>query len=446
MLAQKQLEGNKKVKAFEHDRRFQQEWQIFCFKEKEAALFNQKVFGPIMIEVDVHASHRGMVEKALGGACLRTFVVQNKQDKDTLINYAESKGLQLNVKQCDMSRQANSSVYPLDLDANGGQVQHLKGLGLEGWLDQLIECPDQVRSILRIWANCETVGVIKAEAKTDQIFEEFRKIGKKNARLISPQTMFSATVSRYSSQLSTNTSSVLSGSMLVEGNSGNEAMIQGLQQQQVQLEDDIEHLNEKIQKAMLGMNKHKQQQTTLTSEEKTLKALPQTRKKIEKKINNIDSELDRLKGQVDVSQAVATIDGKIRKAERRKIKPLISMPGLIAASQKCIAEKMQLDWQLSELRDEISHMKRDIQMKQQRASELQRKVVEKRQKVDSAKAIWKTSLGEAKAKGKLTEDLNRKIEEIMVTRHIACSCCVLHVSDAYYLCINTEERTRPQRS
>jgi len=52
-------------------------------------------------------------------------------------------------------------------------------------------------------------------------------------------------------------------------------------------------------------------------------------------------------------------------------------------------------------------------MKQQRASELQRKVVEKRQKVDSAKAIWKTSLGEAKAKGKLTEDLNRKIEEIM---------------------------------
>lgn len=409
-----QREGNKKEQALQRDSRFQEQFETYKYIRDNAARFNAKVYGPIMMELEVDRGHRAIVERALGRDMLTTFVVQNKEDMATLSDFIRQRRLRVNVKAISDGRANFNS--PVDLSSRSRDADNLKRLGLECWLDDLIECPDPVRDVIQNWGNSHKQAIVSTSADTDGVFATLERLGQQSGQLLSTTNLFRMVKSRYGNKDSSTNSTAIGQpkGFLVDGNAGNEGKIQSLKQQFDKTNDAREEHYEKYTKSQLATTKLSKEQNDLTQEAKALRDLPTTRRKIEKRISQLDEELDTLKGQQDMSEALRRIDAKIAKAERKKLKPLLAMPALMIEMQRYTVERIQADFEMNALRDEIRELETEQRRKVEEVDDLAREKERRKQKMKEAETRVKDALRMAKEMGNLTEELKGKIEEAMV--------------------------------
>ena len=391
-------EGDTRMKFLQ--RYFPDEYKIKTFVDKNHTQFRGRVYGPVLMEVEVKEEDKPLIERTINESVWRSFICENDADKLTLMEWCKANRVRLNVKV------VNTKMYapPVNLDSGTAASQKLKELGLKCWASDLIQCPDAVRNQLCCWGSIEKQGVVQEQADTDGIYNLFGKTHKIGV-LLSKQTRFQGKFSIYGNRsLSTSSSAIGDGGRFLCKNSNNHGDdIKKLKRALDELQKKEEKVQEQLEKTSIQVTKLKTVAADIQKEAKELSNLQSSIQKCRKALERLNDEVDMLKTQLNTDAAVERVRKTIRKLEESKMKPLLEIPTLLEMRQKAACEMVGYQHEGQTLRRQAAQMAADLEdaKRQLRAGEEEKSELIDRYKHAQSRA--KDALAKAKDSGTLEE-------------------------------------------
>ncbi|KAF7187362.1 Structural maintenance of chromosomes protein 5 [Pseudocercospora fuligena] len=275
--------------------------------------FTGNVFGPAMVECSVKNKHQAnMVEAIIGGGDLKAFTVVNREDFRKLIDHGSK-----TMKLWDLAVQSVSQ--PLSDFEHPLSDEQLKSLGLEGWVQDLLEGPDAVLAMLCSNRNLHKIPYGKTENFDDTQIESLKRAGIMS--WVTPKKTW--TVARRYGHDSIKVSSFNPAKLLTDAPVNTQAE-QEIGRKIAEWEDEIRQIAEEMKGVKARASQLQRQKKDLIAERDDLKKEKEEKQKqvamwqgLETKIANAEKKIE------DAQAAVKSGYGKVQAIKDKELDLLL---------------------------------------------------------------------------------------------------------------------------
>lgn len=283
--------------------------KIFNWLEQNRAKFRRRVTGPLACEITAKSAQAAAcLEHNISNNILKAFVVETKEDYDLLYNSVRN-GLKIpiNVIRVDQGR-----LKPANRPYSDRKMEIMKNdFGVEGYLDDSLTCPDQVRQALQDYAGIHKILVgsektfrnstkfadyaSQPDASLNQTEPKgFVFVGSSNQRLF----QITGVVSRYSKQITERQDEISPAKMLAQGIDT---------ELQRQAEDELNALHEEMNSFRPLLQAAEQKNEELEGETQRLRVDQENGKncldtiqKLQDKMNNATRKLQEANAKLEI--------------------------------------------------------------------------------------------------------------------------------------------------
>jgi len=339
---------------------------------------------------------------------MQQFVVQTREDRDTLMR--ESKKQQLNV---------NIVMTPPVKPQRITDISKLKRFGITAWLDETFTCPEPV--MWSLYENMRVDRIACGTAKTSKHLKQVLGDGSPLTMLLTPDTRYNRTTSRYANVSSTRTMALRQAQVFGAANPEEkqrlESSIHSLQQERSNIDAELVKLQEEFKalRSELDSLKGKIHLDTACKQLRSFNSRLQSR---ERQLNALNNETDT-ETEESIKESIAELL-KLRKKGCKKLLDIMS----VFVSRQVLQDKDEL--QVLQFEQEITTLSLQQNAFSSRLRELERSVGVCSNLFEEAKKLALKLQRDAKEKCKLTEEMKEifstlpgTLEEVDEAIHVA---------------------------
>eukprot|EP00742_Colponemidia_sp_Colp-10_P011821 GILJ01013198.1.p1 GENE.GILJ01013198.1~~GILJ01013198.1.p1 ORF type:complete len:1101 (+),score=222.81 GILJ01013198.1:46-3348(+) len=277
--------------SINRDNRSRDTYTAYKWIQENAHKFQQKVYGPIAIEISVaSADHAKIVEQHLGIKTLTSFVVSCRSDQEVLMRQFQSMKIR------------NGVYHPTNHNFNAPfNIDDVRQFGLTHFLQDVIECPDIVRAAICAtgYAHTTMLGTTEVNRNMEALIEY---VGSRVSGMIvaySPDTSFRAKRTYDGRDWSTGTNPVKRPQILtavdLQAREELEHRLRECKQHMEAVSNQGSGLREEIQKL-------KSEESALNKERDSFVNAQQRQRQIQGQLTRKQQQLSQLNGDQDFDQ------------------------------------------------------------------------------------------------------------------------------------------------
>ncbi|KXT18878.1 hypothetical protein AC579_3575 [Pseudocercospora musae] len=254
--------------------------------------FSGHVFGPAIVECSVKDKrHASMIEAIIGAGDLKAYTVVNKQDFRKLTDHGFK-----TMRLWDLAVQ--SVIQPLSDFEHPLSDEQLKSLGLEGWVQDLLEGPEAVLSMLCSNKNLHKIPYGTSDKINDEQFEAIKRAG--IMAWVTPTKTW--TVARRYGHDSTKVSSFGPAKLLTDAPVNTQAE-EEIGRKISELQDEIQQITEEMQGVKARASQLQRQKKELTAERDDLKKEKEEKQKRVAMWEGLDTKIANAEKKIEDAQA-----------------------------------------------------------------------------------------------------------------------------------------------
>ncbi|ETV72523.1 hypothetical protein H257_12617 [Aphanomyces astaci] len=322
--------------------------RAFEWVQKNSAMFQRKVWGPIALEVQLtDRLYTKYLEDTLQNYVLTSFVVECREDYNTMLRELNegSQRLGVNVLQLDEGR-----IKPFQRPYSASQIKSFQeNLGMTCYLDEVVKAPEVIHQILRDHGGIHTMllGTQETEDMINRGVDVFSQLAAINdkAAFLTPFKKYVTSVSKYGNKAATTRSNDIREPRFLAVSADNQGEREQLQQERLAKQTEIAAIQQKIASVKAREKELLDAKHATNIQQNDIKAQLRRRQQLVAYISDTKAKIRTLEADAakDVSDKQAALARKLVNTLTKHVKQLSGSREMVSNLMTITSKQVEFD-------------------------------------------------------------------------------------------------------